>query len=190
LEGTACSSPRLELAYFLLVVITVSWALRSQRTAHKLFLLAASYFFCSRLHWGFAAMLLASSLANWAFGEAISRAGRPSSRRGWLLGALAINLGVLGAFKYYGFFSESVGDLVALMGLEAHLPVIELLLPALLLHLPGPGLRLRPLPRPRAAGALDFLLFMGFFPKLVSGPIRVTSLSRLKSVAPRKPVTR
>jgi hypothetical protein len=53
-----------------------------------------------------------------------------------------------------------------------------------------PPLRLRPLPRPRAAGALDFLLFMGFFPKLVSGPIRVTSLSRLKSVAPRKPVTR
>jgi alginate O-acetyltransferase complex protein AlgI len=121
--------PTLEFAYFLLVVITVSWALRGQRTAHKLFLLAASYFFCSRLHWGFAAMLFASSLANWAFGEAISRAGRPSSRRGWLLGALATNLGVLGAFKYYGFFRESVGDFAALMGLEAHLPVIELLLP-------------------------------------------------------------
>ncbi len=94
------------------------------------------------------------------------RANAPPRRSTSSAAAVVVNLGVLGCFKYYGFFVDSVADAVHSLGLGAQ--------PAgagdraagrhLLLHLPRHQLRHRHRPRPapaaapRRAGALHVVL--------------------------------
>src|SRR5690606_8860577 len=84
--------------------------------AKNAWLLAASLFFYA---WGevhYALVLLVSIASNAWFGRRIeAAAGR--SRGTWLVAALAVNLLLLGYFKYAGFVSENVGALLALAGL-------------------------------------------------------------------------
>lgn len=165
----------LQFAYFLAVTLTVAWLLRPHRTAHKAFLLAASYFFYARLQIWLMALLAASSLVNWAMGEVMVRPHLKERRRLALWGAMVANLGLLGLFKYYGLFRQTVQDAAQLFGLESHLPVLELVMPLGISFFTFQGLAyVIDLYRgrgTRAESALDFLLFIGFFPKLLSGPI-------------------
>ena len=51
-------------------------------------------------------------------------------RRKWIVGAtVAIDLGVLGVFKYYGFFVDEVGAFLDSIGLGMPLPLLTLALP-------------------------------------------------------------
>lgn len=165
----------LQFALFFLAVLSAAWLLRRWRTAHKVWLLTASYAFLGALDLRFVALLAASSAANWGLGEALARCGGPRARKAWLATGVAANVLFLGFFKYYDFFRHGTADAARLLGLTAHLPILEILLPvgisfytfqaiAYLADLyRGTGVR--------ADRLLDFLLFMGLFPKLVAGPI-------------------
>lgn len=54
--------PTIQFAYFALVVLTISWVLRSNRTVQKVFLLVASYAFAWKFKPLFLAILILSSL--------------------------------------------------------------------------------------------------------------------------------
>ncbi|HZH02452.1 MAG TPA: MBOAT family O-acyltransferase [Myxococcaceae bacterium] len=165
-----------QFAYFLALTLTVSWALRAHPTRHKAFLLAASYFFYARFTPWLTALLLTSSTLNWAAGELLARKNLPVRQRRLVLwGALVFNLGLLGLFKYYGFFQQTAQEAAEVLGLTAHLPVLELVMPMGISFFTFQGLayvidfhRGRGV---RAASLLDFLLFIAFFPKLLAGPI-------------------
>jgi D-alanyl-lipoteichoic acid acyltransferase DltB (MBOAT superfamily) len=165
----------LQFIYFLAVVVTVAWVLRRHRTAHKVFLLAASYFFYGRLNFSLMTLLVVSSLLNWALGEIAFYAARPGVRKTALVVALVSNLGVLALYKYYGFFTQIVGDVARGLELESHLPILELALPLGISFFTFQGIAyVVDLYRgrgTRAESALDFLLFIAFFPKLLAGPI-------------------
>ena len=88
--------------------------------------------------------------------------------------AVVVNLAVLGCFKYYGFFVDSVTDAAHSIGLGLSPPVLTIVLPVGISFFTfhaisyvidiGRG-QLRPL-------RLDELaLYMSFFPHLVAGPI-------------------
>ncbi len=162
-------------AYFFAATLTAAWALRRRLLWHKLFLLAASYFFFARLDVGLIGLLFLSSVANWALGEAIRRTRRRLHARLSLFAAIAINLGLLGLFKYYGFLQQTVSEAASFLGLQSHLPLLELAMPIGISFFTFQGLayvidlyRGRGV---RAASLLDFLLFIAFFPKLLAGPI-------------------
>ena len=166
--------PTITFAIFFVVVFVANWLLMPFARRWRWFMLAASYFFYGFWNWRFVALLVVSSLANQAFGVNIKRATDRGTRRWLLAGAVATNLGLLGYFKYYGFFVESVNTVLDTMGIESSLPLVQITLPVGISFFTFQALsyvidiyreKLEPAP------PLDFAVYLAFFPQLVAGPI-------------------
>ena len=97
-----------------------------KRGAKNVWLLLASLFFYA---WGepvYIVLMVASILANWAFGLAVGReTATPSQKKALLICAVAFDVAVIGFFKYEGFLAENIN---ALLG-TAIVPNLELPLP-------------------------------------------------------------
>jgi D-alanyl-lipoteichoic acid acyltransferase DltB (MBOAT superfamily) len=85
------------------------------------------------------------------------------------------NLGMLGFFKYWGFFTESAATLLSSIGLQPNLPLLQVVLPVGISFYTFQTLsytidiyRRQLDPEPNLA---RFALFVAFFPQLVAGPI-------------------
>lgn len=167
--------PTLTFALFFLLVWPVSWLTRRSRLAQKVFLLAASYVFYAWLDWRMGLLLAASSAVNWAFGEWIAEASSRANQTLAVWTAIAINLGTLGFFKYYGFFQESLDGFLGVVGLSSGLPVLEVLLPLGISFYTFQSITyVVDLYRgygERARHLLDYALYIAFFPQLLIGPI-------------------
>ncbi|HQZ18356.1 MAG TPA: MBOAT family O-acyltransferase, partial [Vicinamibacteria bacterium] len=86
-----------------------------------------------------------------------------------------VNLLFLGAFKYFNFFVGSFAALLEALGLRAHLPVIEILLPVGISFYTFQSMSYivdvyRGDVEP-SASLVEFALFVAFFPHMVAGPI-------------------
>ncbi len=169
-------------AIFLPVVFAVYWliprqSLRTQNT----FVLLASYFFYGWWDWRFLSLLLFSSAVDYLAGLGLLRTNDPAARKALLGASLVANLGLLGFFKYYNFFADSLVQLLNRVGIEANVDVLNIVLPAGISFYTFQALsytidvyrgELRATEDPIA-----FLAFVSFFPQLVAGPIeRATSL--------------
>jgi len=167
--------PTLDFALFFMVVFAVSWELRNRQDARKVFLLAASYFFYGYWDWRFTALLAASSLVNYAAGRMIGVSHDGRDRKIYLGVAVVLNLAILGFFKYYGFFLDSLATLLASAGLERDLPFLEIILPVGISFFTFQGISYVVDVYRREVEAVDspvdVFLYISFFPQLVAGPI-------------------
>jgi len=161
---------------FFVVVFGVYWSLRSQRRSQNFVLLVASAFFYGYWNWKFLFLILASTLIDFACGIALDRPGASTRwRKGILLASLVANLGVLGFFKYFGFFVDSTVELLEALGLGAPEWELQVLLPIGISFYTFQTLSYtidryrRTLPAERSL--LNFALYVSFFPQLVAGPI-------------------
>ena len=135
----------------------------------NLFLLIMSLLFYA---WGepvYVALMLLSILINYLCGRWIDKAKRG---RGAILAFDAIlNLGILGFFKYAGFFASSVNSLI---GREA-IPVISLPLPIGISFFTFQALSyVIDVYRKKCSvqkNILNLALYISFFPQLIAGPI-------------------
>ncbi len=166
--------PSMTFALFFLIVMPVAWKLRPRPTAWKLFVLVASYVFYAGWDWRFVGLLAASTVGNQLSANGITRATTEAGRRGALVGGLVMNLGVLGFFKYYGFFVETLLNLLRPFGLAPTALLIEITLPVAISFFTFCGIsyivdvyrgELQPAP------LLDLAVYLAFFPHLVAGPI-------------------
>ncbi|MEE2828255.1 MAG: MBOAT family O-acyltransferase [Myxococcota bacterium] len=162
---------------FFLGCISIYWLLAPSRTAQKLFLVGVSAAFYATYSPTFVLLLGVAIVGNWLCGEGIAEALSTSPRRAkrWMWAGVAANLTLLGVFKYYGFFIETLGDVFELLGFSAHLPLIQIILPVGISYYTFQSIAyLVELHRGtghRAKSLLDFSLFLGFFPQLLIGPI-------------------
>ncbi len=167
--------PTLDFGLFFLAVFAAAWLTRRQPTLRKALLVAASYFFYGYWNWTFCFLLAGSSLFNWWMGLIVAGVAEERRRRRLLLGAVGLNLLVLGYYKYYGFFIESLNGLLFDLGIERELPFLEIILPVGISFFTFQGLSYlidvhrRVIPPTRSP--LDLLLYISFFPQLVAGPI-------------------
>jgi D-alanyl-lipoteichoic acid acyltransferase DltB (MBOAT superfamily) len=166
--------PTVEFAVFFVVVFVVSWLLRPHPAAWKAFILLASYLFYGWWEARFVLLLAASSVVNWVLGGLVYAAATEEGRKRWLGVAVVANLAVLGWFKYYGFFVESVVGSFGRLGLDVNPPLVRVILPVgisfFTFHAMSYVIDLyRGDTRP--AGLVDFSVYMAFFPHLVAGPI-------------------
>lgn len=127
-------------------------------------------------HWRFTIlMLLSSSVDYWAAKWILRLPADAAVRRKTLLAiSLTANLGLLGLFKYLGFFSQVANDLSSFLG-GGPLPVISLILPVGISFYTFESMSYvidvyRGIAKP-AKGYLDYACFISFFPHLVAGPI-------------------
>jgi D-alanyl-lipoteichoic acid acyltransferase DltB (MBOAT superfamily) len=165
-------------AVFFVLVLSLNWLLRKYDMPRKSLLVLASYYFYGAFNWYLLAVLGGSSLLNYFCGEGIHRAreaGNKSVQRVWFMTGIWGNLLALGIFKYYGFFQASLEDLLNSVNMSSHLPILEILLPVGLSFYTFQGISyIMDLNRGkgiRANTMVDFLLYMSFFPQLLSGPI-------------------
>jgi alginate O-acetyltransferase complex protein AlgI len=140
-----------------------------------LLMLAASYVFYAWWDWRFCGLIAASSAFNFAVGAAIGRC--PQSQKGrWLLGsAVAVNLVVLGFFKYFHFFTDGFVALVNHLGLQANASTLQIILPIGISFYTFHSLsyiidiyrgKIRAEPDPAV-----FATYIALWPQLVAGPI-------------------
>ncbi|MDA7947131.1 MAG: MBOAT family protein [Hyphomicrobiaceae bacterium] len=167
--------PTLDFALFFLAVFGISWEMRNRPEARKVFLLGASYAFYAFWDWRFTALLAGSSLINYTAGRLLGIGGSPRERKLLVGIAVALNLAILGFFKYYGFFLDSLSEVLARAGLERDLPFLEIILPVGISFFTFQGISyVTDVYRGKVAAVdspLDVFLYISFFPQLVAGPI-------------------
>jgi alginate O-acetyltransferase complex protein AlgI len=127
-------------------------------------------------HWRFTLIMLLSSSTDYWTAKWMSRlpAERTTIRRLLLALSLAVNLGFLGFFKYFGFFSQIASDVSTLFG-GGGLPIFALVLPVGISFYTFESISYvidvyRGIAKP-AKSYLDYACFISFFPHLVAGPI-------------------
>ena len=135
------------------------------RSAGLLFVIAASLVFYGWWDWHYLALLGFSIVFNYAAAGLLERV----PRRGLLAAAIAVNLGLLGYFKYANFF---VDTMTAWFGWTWQLDHVVLPLAISFFTFEQitylvDAWRGR-LPR---HGALEYVAFITFFPRLIAGPI-------------------
>ncbi|MEZ5980564.1 MAG: MBOAT family O-acyltransferase, partial [Planctomycetota bacterium] len=159
---------------FFLLVFVLHWALRNHR-ARKVLLLVASYVFYAAWNWKFLGLIVLSTAVDYVIGLALDREERSGRRRALLSASLVLNLGVLGLFKYFDFFTETGAQLLTWLGVPTSPILLHLVVPAGISFYTFQTLsytidvyrrKLAP-----TRDVLDFALFVGFFPQLVAGPI-------------------
>jgi len=171
----------LAFAALLLVTYVVYWAAGAdRRRLQNGILLLASTVFYGWWDWRFLALIALSILIDYTVGRALGAA-TGLRRRKVLLGvSLAVNLGLLGFFKYAGFFVESFRAAFSL-GISSGFDMLDIVLPVGISFYTFQTLsytidvyrrKLTP-----SNSLLDFATFVSFFPQLVAGPIeRATRL--------------
>ena len=164
--------------FLCLFVAVLAWTLTARTVrARNLGLLAASYYFYAWWDWRFLGLILLSTAVDFLVGRAMASA-VGTARRRLLLVSLVTNLGLLGFFKYAGFFVASFraafGPLLEPLGFHLG-PLMDIVLPVGISFYTFQTLsytidvyrgRLQPCDR-----VVDFALFVAFFPQLVAGPI-------------------
>jgi D-alanyl-lipoteichoic acid acyltransferase DltB (MBOAT superfamily) len=164
----------LQFAWFFLAVFVISWLLVGRPTLRRLFLLAASYYFYGSWDWRFLGLLVLSTVIDFVVGYRMSIAPK-HKRRGLLLLSVVSNLGILGFFKYYNFFIDSVVTTLHSVGLHADIPTLQIILPVGISFYTFQTMAYTiDVYRDRSEVCKDpltFALYVSFFPQLVAGPI-------------------
>ncbi len=162
-------------ALFFAALLPVYWLLRKWRPAQNVLLLAAGYYFYACWNPKFLSLLIISTVVDYACGLWLDRVENPRTRRGVLFLSMALNLGMLGFFKYFNFFAESLHDLLARGGLAIPLGHLEVVLPIGISFYTFQSMsyvidvyrrEIKP-----TRNLVQFATFVSFFPHLVAGPI-------------------
>ncbi len=179
----------MQFVVFLLVVLGVYWQL-----SHKLqnrFLLVASYVFYGWWDWRFLGLLLGSTLVDYWVGQRLGKIDAPDRRKRFLLASMAVNLGFLGFFKYFGFFVDSLDASLAAAGVSWLAPSLGIVLPVGISFYTFQSMsytidvyrrELKPVD-----DLFDFALYVSFFPQLVAGPIERATRLMPQVLAERTP---
>lgn len=159
-------------AIFLPLMLAVYWSLRGSRRRNAL--LFGSYLFYGWWDWRFLGLLVLSTLAAYGCALAIEKRDSPGSRRRILGFNIAVNLMVLGAFKYFNFFRDGLIRFGAVAGLDLDLPMFDVVLPMGISFYTFQAMSytidvFRGSPAEHNFG--KFSLFISCFPQLVAGPI-------------------
>ena len=166
--------PTFTFACFFAIVLPVGWWLHARPVLWKLFMLAASYVFYSWIEPWWVLLLMGSTAVNFTLAQLNARSDNPGVKQASVVAAVVANLGLLGLFKYFDFFSESVGGALDKVGMSTSPPLLDLALPVGISFFTFQAMSyvidvhrgdLEP------AELLDVAVYLAFFPQLVAGPI-------------------
>lgn len=155
--------------FFLAAMFVIHWSLPS--AWRKPFLIVASYLFYCTWKWQYGFLLLGVSLFNWAYArQVVSK----MESTGMLVAGIAVNLAPLLYFKYTGFFLSNVVSAANLFGAGWSLRLPDIILPLGISFFTFQGIAYLvdvATGEEPFESVSDFLLFKGFWPQLIAGPI-------------------
>src|SRR3989442_3249737 len=160
---------------FFAAFLLLFWLVRNHLPARNLLIVAASYLFYGWWDWRFLFLLLFSSAFDFGVGIGLDRVRHPRDRLRLLVASVTVNLGILGFFKYYDFFAESLTGLLARLEIPFHASTLGIVLPVGISFYTFQSMsyalevyrgHLKP-----TRSLVNFLAYVSFFPQLVAGPI-------------------
>jgi len=172
----------LAFAIFLPIVFFLYWfVFNKTKNTQNALLILASYYFYSCWDWRFLFLLVFSTFLDYYTGIRIEKSNNHKGRKFWFWLSVIVNLGFLGVFKYFNFFSDSLTQLLTSVGFKASPILLEVILPVGISFYTFHGLsyvidiyykRIK-----AEYNFVDYSLFVSYFPLLVAGPIeRATHL--------------
>jgi alginate O-acetyltransferase complex protein AlgI len=168
------------LVFFILFFL-VYWYINNKftTTARNIFIIISSYIFYGWWDWRFLGLIVVSSIADYTIGIYMSRWSKQHSRKLLLVLSLIINLGILGFFKYFNFFIDSLNSLLDLFSIHISTTTLKIILPVGISFYTFQTLsytidlykkKIEP-----TRDIFSFFAFVSFFPQLVAGPIERAS---------------
>ncbi len=172
----------IDFAIFLPIVFILYWFVtNSNLKLQNVLLLVASYVFYGWWDWRFLSLIVFSSFVDYFIGIGLSKTESKQKRKLLLWTSIFVNIGFLGFFKYYNFFTESFADAFTLFGKHLEPSRLNIILPVGISFYTFQTLsysidvyrnKLKP-----TNDIVAFFAFVSFFPQLVAGPIeRATNL--------------
>lgn len=171
----------IDFAVFLPVVFLLYWFVVNRQLGwQNALIVVASYIFYGWWDARFLALIAFSTMVDYAIALQMN-ASTDRRRRHLLWLSVAVNIGLLGIFKYYNFFVASFIDAFALFGREVNASTLNIILPVGISFYTFQTLSYSiDVYRRRLAPCRDFIAYaayVSFFPQLVAGPIeRATHL--------------
>ena len=171
-----------EFLIFLPIVFLLYWFAFHDRKSQNLLLVVASYVFYGWWDCKFLLLIAFTTLCCFVSGRLIERYEGKRIIQRWISGTnIVINLAILGIFKYYNFFLDSLERLIGQFGFQLDWVTLNVVLPVGISFYTFQALSYsidvyqKKLPASR--DAVEFFAYISFFPQLVAGPIeRATNL--------------
>lgn len=170
----------LDFAVFLPLVFIIYWfLLRDNVQWQNIFLVISSYVFYGWWDWRFLILILVSTVVDYLLGNKLYEEPSEKKRRFFLYISLAVNLGLLGFFKYFNFFLDNFSSAFSFFGSQVKLDSLSIILPVGISFYTFQTLgysidiyrgKIKP-----AHNFISFAAFVSFFPQLVAGPIERAS---------------
>ena len=175
-----------EFAIFLPIVFLLYWFVfdyalgkcKHQLLLQNLLIVVASYIFYGWWDWRFLILIAITTILSFLSGIGIEKAPTLRGKKTVMIANIAVNLGILGVYKYYDFFAREFAEL---FGIESDFLLLHLILPvgisfytfqALSYSIDVYRKQIEP-----THDIVAFTAFLSFFPQLVAGPIeRATNL--------------
>ncbi|MEW6714541.1 MAG: MBOAT family O-acyltransferase [Nitrospirota bacterium] len=165
----------LEFLLFFIVVFMVNHCLRNTFTPRYLFLLAASYYFYASWNSTYLVLILITTAIDYGISLKLEGTASKYMRKILLIISIAVNLGLLGVFKYYNFFLDSAYLFFQSIGVPFQYSSLELFLPIgisfyvfqSISYITDIYFGQQKVER----DPVRFALYIAFFPHLVAGPI-------------------
>jgi len=155
------------VVYILYLVLNHKWQNRM--------LLVASYYFYGSWNWKFLSLIVLSTIVDYFVGIKLDETDTIRKRKQLLAISIVVNIGLLGVFKYYNFFSDSFVAMFLNFGISLNSNSLKIILPVGISFYTFQTMsytidiykkELKP-----TRQFLDFALFVSYFPQLVAGPI-------------------
>ena len=119
----------LAFVIFFASVYALYLLVRRHHRSQNILLLGASYVFYASWDWRFTGLLLISTLTDYTIGRSLGSTHRDSTRKKLLVASVIVNLSVLGFFKYFNFFADSLISTLGVVGLEPNVFTLKIILP-------------------------------------------------------------
>jgi len=162
----------LQFALFLPLVIGLYWW---RPKFQNPLLLAASYFFYGYWDPRFLLLIAASTVIDYSVARGIDASDDDRRRKSLLMISLIANLGILGIFKYFNFFADSLDEALEGLGAGGFKPSLDIILPVGISFYTFQTMSYTIDVYRRRLGAemslLNVAVYVAFFPQLVAGPI-------------------
>lgn len=165
----------IEFAIFLPLVFGLYWLIPCHLlTLRNFVLLVSSYVFYAWWNWKLLPLIIGLSIFNYFLAVGLTRVITPY-RKLLLMAGIAVDIGLLGVFKYYNFFIDNLNGAFSLLGIELKFRGLELILPVGIsfhtFQCIGYTIDVYRGQQKPSRDLLQFMTFVTFFPQLVAGPI-------------------
>lgn len=165
----------IQFLLFFCAVMAITWR-SANNTWRKIFLIAASYGFYAYWDWRFLSLVVFVTLCAWGSSELFTRLPAHRQRRTVAIVSIALQLSVLGFFKYFNFFSANAIALVRALGGHIDNPTLAIILPVGLSFYVFHSISytvdsFKGKLSSKDFSLIDVALYIAFFPQLIAGPI-------------------